>query len=265
MSIVILVGGTSANGNAEHRYLVNAFLNQYGDQVKRIITCQPQKSPLHKRLKRALKRGNYRERIARARFGKGYGPDGNLLAHCLFGETLVDNMPGGDKITVVDSHNSTECAELLDADKPDVIVVYGTAILKPHIFTKARQVTLNMHTGLSPHYRGDSTLFWPVFYNDPDHLGVTVHKMVADVDGGDIVYTGLVDYESGDGEAELFAKGVKVGTKLYLQAVQDVFDGSIVYHPQDLSTGREFRWIHRTVEAEKTVLENFERWAHGAQ
>ena len=89
--------------------------------------------------------------------------------------------------------------------------------------------------------------------------------MVADVDGGDIVYTGLVDYESGDGEAELFAKGVKVGTKLYLQAVQDVFDGSIVYHPQDLSTGREFRWIHRTVEAEKTVLENFERWAHGAQ
>jgi len=61
--------------------------------------------------------------------------------------------------------------------------------------------------------------------------------------------------------SKLFAKGVQVGTNLYLQAVKDVFDGSIVYHPQDLSTGREFRWIHRTVEAEKTVLENLERGA----
>lgn len=265
MSIVILVGGTSSNGNAEHRYLVDAFLKQYGDQVTRVITCEPQPRPLLTRLKRALKRGNYRERLARARFGKSYGPDGDLLSHCLFGEASVDTMPGGDKISVVDSHNSTECSELIDAAQPEVIVVYGTAILKPHIFTKAKQVTLNMHTGLSPHYRGDSTLFWPIYYNDPDHLGVTVHKLVADVDGGDIVYTGLVEYQGGDGEAELFAKGVKVGTDLYLQAVQDVFDDAIVYHPQDLSIGRETRWIHRTVEAEKTVLENLERWAHRGQ
>jgi len=262
MSIVLLVGGTSANGNPEHRYLVNAFLSTYGDQVSRIITCEPQPRPLLTRLKRAFKRGNYRERIARYRYGKGYGPDGDLLAHVLFGSEPLDHMPGGEKISVVDSHNSSECEAILDAEKPDVIVVYGTAILRPHIFTKAKHVTLNMHTGLSPHYRGDSTLFWPIYFDDPEHLGVTVHKLVADVDGGDIVYTGKVDYQPGDGEAELFAKGVKVGTDLYLQAVQDVFDGSIVYHPQDLSIGREFRWIHRTVEAEKTVLDRLERWAH---
>lgn len=261
MSIVILVGGTSSNGNAEHRYLVNAFENEFGDQVKAIITCDPQPSPFLTRLKRAFKRGNYRERIARARWGKGYGPDGDLLSKALFGDAPVDQMPGNDKHHIMTSHNSAECEALLDTLKPDVIVVYGTAILKAHIFTKAKHVCLNMHTGLSPHYRGDSTLFWPVYYNDPEHLGVTVHKLVADVDGGDIVYTGKVEYEIGDGEAELFAKGVKVGTSLYLQAVKEVFDGTIVYHPQDLSTGREFRWIHRTVEAEKTVLENLNRWA----
>lgn len=261
MSIVILVGGTSSNGNPEHRYLVNAMLERFGDSVTRIITCDPQPAPFMTRLKRAAKRGNYRERIARARYGKGYGPDGELLSQALFGDSPIETMPGGDKVSVVSSHNSAECSRILDAAEPEVIVVYGTAILKPHIFTKAKQVTLNMHTGLSPHYRGDSTLFWPVFYNDPEHLGVTVHKLVADVDGGDIVYTGKVEYERGDGEAELFAKGVRVGSSLYLQAVQDVFDGTIVYHPQDLSIGREFRWIHRTVEAEKTVLENLENWA----
>lgn len=261
MSIVVMVGGTSANGNPEHRYLVNAFLERFGDDIAHIITCEPQPSPFFTRLKRAFKRGNYRERIARARYGRGYGPDSDALAKNLFGDQPIANMPGGAKISVVSSHNSAECQALLEAEKPDVIVVYGTAIIRPHIFTLAKQVTLNMHTGLSPHYRGDSTLFWPVFYDDPEHLGVTVHKLVADVDGGDIVYTGRVEYETGDGEAELFAKGVKVGTELYLQAVQDVLDGSVQYHPQDLSTGKEFRWIHRTVAAEKTVLETLDRWA----
>jgi len=261
VSIVILVGGTSSNGNAEHRYLVNAFLNEFGDQVDAVVTCDPQPSPLITRLKRAFKRGNYRERIARAKWGKGYGPDAHLLSKALFAQSPVDEMPGGEKLHVMSSHNSAECEALMQKLQPEVIVVYGTAILKEHIFSKAKQVCLNMHTGLSPHYRGDSTLFWPVYHNDPDHLGVTVHKLVADVDGGDIVYTGKVNYEKGDGEAELFAKGVQVGTALYLQAVKDVFDGSIVYHPQDLSIGREFRWIHRTVEAEKTVLDNLERWA----
>ena len=114
MSIVILVGGTSLNGNAEHRYLVNAFLNEFGDQVDAIVTCDPQPSPLTTRLKRAVKRGNFRERIARAKWGKGYGPDGDLLSNALFADSPVDKMPGGDKVHVMSSHNSAECEALME-------------------------------------------------------------------------------------------------------------------------------------------------------
>jgi len=256
-----MVGGQSANGNAEHRYLVRAMLDAFGEQITRIITCEPQPRPLLTRLKRLLKRGHYLERIARARYGKGYGPDGAALSKALFAANPVEVMPGGDRVTAVTSHNSAECQRILAAEQPVVIVVYGTAILQPQIFALAERATLNMHTGLSPHYRGDSTLFWPVFYDDRENLGVTVHKLVAAVDGGDIVYTGKVNYQSGDGEAELFAKGVKLGTELYVQAVQDVLDGSVKYHPQDLSVGREFRWIHRTVAAEETVRKTLQRWA----
>jgi len=261
VSIVILVGGTSAEGNAEHRYLVNAFLQQFGERVTRIITCSPQPRPFLTRIKRALKRGNYRERIARARFGKGYGPDSEALATELFGDNPIEAMPGGNKISVVASHNNAECEALINAEQPEIIVVYGTAILKPHIFTLSKLVTLNMHTGLSPHYRGDSTLFWPVYFDDPEHLGVTVHKLVADVDGGDIVYTQKVSYEPGNDEAAIFAKGVKAGTQLYLKSVEEVLAGTVTYHPQDLSIGREFRWIHRTVAAEIVVRKTLERWA----
>ncbi len=262
MSIVILVGGQSSDANPEHRYLVQAFIDHFGDDVTRVISAEPQRDPLPVRLKRALKRGNYLERLRRSRYPGSFGPDADDLAAALFDGTPPSTLAGGDKRAIVPSHNGTECEELLDADQPDIIVVYGTRIIRENIFSRARKGTLNMHTGLSPHYRGDSTLFWPVYYNDPDHLGVTVHKLAANVDGGDIVYTGKVEYTHGDTEADLFAKGVKVGTELYIKAVEDALADRIEYHPQDLSIGREFRWIHRTVAAERKVLANLAAWAN---
>jgi len=261
MSIVILVGGQSIDGNYEHRYLVDAFLAKFGDQVTRIVSAEPVQRSIGLKIKRTLIRGNYGERIARAMWKGPFGPDPDRLGKALFGDKLLETMPGGEKRVVVPGHNGPECEAILDADKPEVIVVYGTAIIRDNIFRRAGRVTLNMHTGLSPYYRGDSTLFWPVFHNDPEHLGVTVHKLVPEVDGGDIVYTGKVSYSAGDTEADIFAKGVKVGTDLYCKAVQEALDGTIEYHPQDLSLGKEFRWIHRTVAAEKQVLANLESWA----
>ena len=84
MSIVILVGGESGNGNPEHRYLVNAFLSRFGDKVTRIISAEPTRRPLKTRLKRMLKRGNYAERVRRALYKGGYGPDSEALSAALF-------------------------------------------------------------------------------------------------------------------------------------------------------------------------------------
>ena len=45
MSIVILVGGSCEQGNAEHRYLVTQFLEHFGDKVSQIITTRPTVRP----------------------------------------------------------------------------------------------------------------------------------------------------------------------------------------------------------------------------
>lgn len=261
MSIVILVGGNSIQGNPEHRYLVGAFLDRFGDRVTKVISAQPLVRPIGQRIMRMLKRGNYAERFARWRYPGGYGPDSADLQRLLLPDETSPQMPGSDRCVQVPSHNGAECEAILSEEKPDVIVVYGTTIIRSNIFDKAGIITLNMHTGLSPYYRGDSTLFWPVYYNDPEHLGVTVHELVASVDGGAIAATSPVIYEAGDTEADLFAKGVKAGTALYLDAVESALNGTLSCEAQDLSLGREFRWIHRTVAAEKKVLTQLEQWA----
>ncbi len=260
VSIVILVGGTTPEGNAEHRYLVNAFLERFDEQVTRVITAEPVRRSFGTRLKRMLKRGDFVERFARLRYPGGYGPDPADLQRLLEPGQDTAVMSGGERRCHLPSHNGPECQALLEADKPDVIVVYGTPIIRENIFDKAGIVTLNMHTGLSPWYRGDSTLFWPVYHDEPEKLGVTVHQLVESVDGGAIAATAAVHYEPGDREADLFAKGVKAGTALYLDCVAAALDGSIAYHAQDLSIGREFRWKDRTVAAERRVLANLARW-----
>ncbi len=260
MSIVILVGGQSCQGNYEHRYLVEQFLATFPNEIKAIITTEPVRRSIPEKIKRNLKRGNFGEKLARTLYNRKHPKDPELLGNLLFDKDKLSQMPGNDLITVVSGHNNQDCEDLLESIKPDIIVVYGTALIRDNIFTKAGNCTLNMHTGLSPYYRGDSTLFWPIYYNDREKLGVTVHQLVPEVDGGDIVYTGNVEYERGDTEAHIFAKGVKVGTALYLQAVKDAQQGKIKYHPQDLSLGREFRWIHRTVAAERKVTDTLAQW-----
>ena len=261
MSIVILVGGRSREGNYEHRYLVEQFLQAFTDQVKCVITTDPVQRSVAEKIRRTLKRGNYAERVRRALYNRSHSFDESVMAETLFPQGAPQQMPGAERVTVVPGHNSDECAQLIKKLDPEVIVVYGTMIIHEHISVLAKNCTLNMHTGLSPYYRGDSTLFWPVYYNQKDKLGVTVHKLVPEVDAGGIVSTGLVTYETGDSEDHIFAKGVKTGTRLYIEAVKAALEKTIVFHKQDLALGKEFRWLDRTVAAEKQVKKILRQWA----
>lgn len=261
MSIVILLGGNGAQGNPEHRYLANAFIERFGDRVTRIITADPLTRPVSVRLMRLLKRGNYRERLARWYYPGGYGPDTAQVQQLLLPNEPYPQMPGAHRCLHLPSHNSPECIAAISAEKPDVLVVYGTRIIRDPVIRLASNIALNMHTGLSPYYRGDSTLFWPVYFNDPTRLGVTVHELVASIDGGAIAATAPVHYVPGDTEADLFAKGVVAGTRIYLEAVDSALQGTLQCHPQDLCKGREFRWVDRTVAAEYQVIQQLEQWA----
>lgn len=261
MSIAILVGGQSSEGNAEHRYLVDQFLKAFPNEIAQIITTDPVRRSIGEKIKRTINRGQYAERLKRALYNRQNPADDSTLGKLLFPDDLPQRMPGGERVQRVAGHNAEDCAALLTKLQPDVIVVYGTMIIRDHIAKLASKCTLNMHTGLSPYYRGDSTLFWPVYYNQRDKLGVTVHELIAEVDGGGIVSTVNVEYQKGDTEAHLFAKGVRAGTEIYIEAVKAALEDRIEFQQQDLSLGQEFRWMDRTVAAERQVKRVLQEWA----
>ena len=109
---------------------------------------------------------------------------------------------------------------------PEVIVVFGTRLLREPVLRLARFGALNLHTGLSPFYRGGQCTFWCLDEGDLDHLGVTVHHLSQKIDGGDIVYTAQPEVEPGDTVRSLECKLVRLGADLMIRAVSEIREGT---------------------------------------
>lgn len=71
---------------------------------------------------------------------------------------------------------------------PDVLVCYGTSIIREPLLSDFAGRFLNIHLGLSPYYRGGGTNFWPLANGEPEFIGATFMQIDAGVDTGDIVH-----------------------------------------------------------------------------
>jgi folate-dependent phosphoribosylglycinamide formyltransferase PurN len=69
---------------------------------------------------------------------------------------------------------------------PDLLVLSGVPMLKPHVYGIPRLGTVNPHWGIAPDYRGQQSIFTALRRRDYSAIGMTVHY----VDEG--VYTGPV-------------------------------------------------------------------------
>jgi len=124
---------------------------------------------------------------------------------------------------------------------PDVLVIYGTSIIPDVVLALPRRVALNMHTGISPRYRGTACAFWPIHNNEPDWVGATVHECTAEVDGGRIFAIRHAQLYRNDGLHHVFARAVVAGTDAYLGVVGAALHGQLLGERQNLSEGHEYR------------------------
>ena len=121
---------------------------------------------------------------------------------------------------------------------PDIIAVYGTGIIPDAVLDLAGTVALNMHTGLSPWYRGVQCAFWPIVEGRPDMVGATVHECTAKVDGA---FTYSPRFESFVDHRDLHADAEVIGAAC---------TGTLAGEAQDHSIGREYRGTMLGLRAE---------------
>jgi methionyl-tRNA formyltransferase len=155
--------------------------------------------------------------------------------------------------------NAAETVEWIRQKQPDVIAVFGTRLIGEAVLSLARFGALNIHTGLSPYYRGGQCTFWCLYEGDLEHVGVTIHHLSSRIDGGDIVYTVRPEIEEGDTIRSIECKLVKLGTEKMIDALRGVCEGKAPRVPQ---TGKGKLYLSKMFTLDKR-LELEKRMANG--
>jgi methionyl-tRNA formyltransferase len=115
----------------------------------------------------------------------------------------------------------------LRALQPDLIVVvaYGQ-ILPPAILDLPRRGCLNIHTSLLPKYRGAAPIQWAIANGDTE-TGVTLMRIDAGLDTGDIVAQRRTPIRPEDDSATLHDRLAQLGAELLAQTIPDYVAGKI--------------------------------------
>ncbi|GAA0781213.1 hypothetical protein E1180_20695 [Roseibium denhamense] len=221
------------------------------EQVKRTLTRHPLQSARQFYFKKRYRSYGRAIRVEKREAEKRFFADGARQFTETFSELVIGPLQPSDR-----SINDRRFVELIRSSEPDAIVVMGTCILGSAIL-KSAPVILNMHTGLSPYYRGGRTNFWPFIENDPGYFGVTVHKMSSGIDTGDIVYSERIKVETGDTFGSINAKSIVAGTGLMIKALKHLRAGTMNALPQ-WTPGKLFHDRDWTLKAAKIYFDNRE-------
>ncbi|MDQ3688733.1 MAG: formyl transferase [Chloroflexota bacterium] len=92
------------------------------------------------------------------------------------------------RVIRVTSANSPQTHALLERLAPDIIVINGTRILTAETLTAVPARFVNVHTGITPRYRGVHGGYWALASSDAGNFGVTLHEVDSGLDTGPILH-----------------------------------------------------------------------------
>ena len=129
--------------------------------------------------------------------------------------------------------------------KPDLIVVvaYGQ-ILSQTILDIPRLGCLNVHTSLLPKYRGAAPIQWAILDGE-NETGVTIMKMDAGLDTGDILTQTQTPILPDDNSQTLHDRLAILGAELLVQTIPNVAAGAILPQRQPLEGSSYARKISK--------------------
>jgi methionyl-tRNA formyltransferase len=206
-SVLVLCGG-----GPRHIYVANTLAES--TNVVGIVLEVGGRSPGLQKIFNILFRPHVFYRKVRRLFLDRYLASGNDEERFFFAngkaKLLQENIA-----TRVANINDTEVMDLVNQHEPDVIAVFGTSLIKEPLLSSAKQSMINLHGGLSPHYRGADCTFWALYNQEPDQVGCTLHYIDPGIDTGMLVAHISPEVTPDDSENSLFWKGIKESAQVY--------------------------------------------------
>jgi methionyl-tRNA formyltransferase len=165
----------------------------------------------------------------------------NLLLFGSLREPLDLLRQKGIPVYFVDDYNGQEAENILRKANPDLLLLYGTKIIKPNILSVPTTGTLNSHSAILPKFRGSRSEFWILYYGEPERAGVTIHWVTPGLDEGDIFIQERLIVDDGDTPRTLREKSRALSGKLFLMAIKSIAEGKLMRISQNINEFTKFR------------------------
>ncbi|MDE2031274.1 MAG: methionyl-tRNA formyltransferase [Patescibacteria group bacterium] len=112
-----------------------------------------------------------------------------------------------------------------------IVVAYGK-ILPESLIKTPRLGTINIHYSLLPKYRGASPVE-EALINGDEFTGISIQKMVFDLDSGPIITQEEVNINQDETKTELLNRLANIGGRLLVDILPDIFNNKITLKQQD--------------------------------
>lgn len=138
--------------------------------------------------------------------------------------------------------NAPDSLAILQRWQPDLVVsVYLNQLIKPALIALPPLGVINIHPALLPQNRGLFPYFWALANGDTE-TGVTVHRVDARFDTGDIIIQQAIPIQPNDSVLSLARKSAEVGAEVLVQAVKAIQSGNPPRVPQDSALASYYSW-----------------------
>ena len=114
--------------------------------------------------------------------------------------------------------NDPAVLEAMRRTAPDVVLDFGTGLLKQPLIDAFAGRIINIHLGLSPYYRGAGTNFWPLVNGEPEFCGATIHFLDRGVDTGPMIAHVRPEIRDGDGPHDIGNKTIVAAARVQCDA-----------------------------------------------
>jgi folate-dependent phosphoribosylglycinamide formyltransferase PurN len=117
---------------------------------------------------------------------------------------------------------------------PQLVVVSGAPILKKHIIEPVEGKIINLHPGYAPQYKGRYGCFWPIYNEEPELVGTTVHFVDQGIDTGAILLQQQVDFNPDDTLKVITYRQHRIGADLIVKCLEEFENlAAQAYHKTD--------------------------------
>lgn len=133
-----------------------------------------------------------------------------------------------------------EFLETLKELSPDVVVVVAFGQIIPQAVLDVPKLgCLNVHGSLLPKYRGAAPIQWAVIDGERES-GVTIMRMDAGLDTGDMITTRVVKLEEKETGGSLFDKLSQAGADLLTETLDQLEAGTVTYEKQPAESSTDY-------------------------